>query len=240
VKRLVGTGTLEMTQDFNATTPTWTVLTVPASGWVRVAIPAQTTLVNPTVGFRIATSGDSFAIDAVQCEVGAFATSPIYTVTSVATRALEKVAMGGSDWNGTAGTMVYRGRGAVSTAGMMIGGDGNIGLIQRQTSATQAQSNNDANTSKVLATAGSGSFAGSFGVALTFDATGRRLAFNGGAVASDANLATSRTAAPSIGAAGNTNATTATGGQCDFVSWGPSLVADTALQALAVANAVVS
>lgn len=84
VKRLVGAGTLEMTMD-NGTT--WTVVTV-TSGWTRVEIPTQT-LANPTVGFRIATSGDSFAIDLVQNENGADKTSPIVTAGAAVTRAAE-------------------------------------------------------------------------------------------------------------------------------------------------------
>jgi hypothetical protein len=65
VKRLVGTGTLEMTMD-NGTT--WTVVSsgLSSSVWTRCTIPDQT-LANPTVGFRIATSADSFIIDLVDC-----------------------------------------------------------------------------------------------------------------------------------------------------------------------------
>lgn len=84
VKRLVGSGTLEMTMDNGST---WTAVTV-TSGWTRVEIPTQT-LANPTVGFRIATSGDSFAIDLVQNENGADKTSPIVTAGASVTRAAE-------------------------------------------------------------------------------------------------------------------------------------------------------
>lgn len=82
VKRLTGAGTVEMTTD-NGTT--WTAVTVTAS-WSRVEIPTQT-LANPTVGFRIVTSGDAIAIDYVQNEASAVqATSPIATTTVAATR----------------------------------------------------------------------------------------------------------------------------------------------------------
>lgn len=78
VKRLTGTGAVEMTTDGGTT---WTAVTV-TSAWTRVSIPTQT-LANPSVGFRLATNGDAIAIDFVQNEDGVFATSPIET-TSVA------------------------------------------------------------------------------------------------------------------------------------------------------------
>lgn len=72
VKRLVGTGVVNMTMDNGST---WTAVTV-TSDWTRVSIPTQT-LANPTVGFRLVTSGDSIAIDYVQNENGIFASQPI-------------------------------------------------------------------------------------------------------------------------------------------------------------------
>lgn len=81
VKRLVGTGTLEMTTDGGTT---WTAVTV-TNNWTRVSIPAQT-VTDPVVGFRIGTSGDSFAIDYVQNENGPTVTSRIPTTTAAARR----------------------------------------------------------------------------------------------------------------------------------------------------------
>jgi hypothetical protein len=58
-KRLVGTGTLEMTMDNGAT---WTVITpATGAGFVRAMVGRNAT--TNTVGFRIATNADSFAID---------------------------------------------------------------------------------------------------------------------------------------------------------------------------------
>lgn len=87
IKRLTGTGTVEMTTD-NGTT--WTAVTVTAS-WARVEIPTQT-LANPTVGFRIVTSGDAIAIDYVQNEASAAqASSPIATTTASVTRPADTI-----------------------------------------------------------------------------------------------------------------------------------------------------
>jgi hypothetical protein len=86
VKRLVGTGTINMTMDNGAT---WTAIT-PTSAWTLLSIPTQT-LANPTVGFRIVTNGDKIAIDFVQNENGTFASSPIATTTTSATRAADAI-----------------------------------------------------------------------------------------------------------------------------------------------------
>ncbi len=86
VKRLTGSGTVEMTMDNGAT---WAAISITAD-WSRVSIPAQT-LANPTVGFRLGTSGDAIAVDFVQNEAGTFATSPIPTTTTTATRAADTV-----------------------------------------------------------------------------------------------------------------------------------------------------
>lgn len=89
VKRLVGSGTINMTMD-NGTT--WTAI-APTSSWSRLSIPTQT-LANPTVGFRIVTNGDKIAVDLVQNEnSGVFATSPILTAGSSVARAADVVSL---------------------------------------------------------------------------------------------------------------------------------------------------
>lgn len=82
VKRLTGSGTVEMTMDGGTT---WTPIAV-TGAWTRVSIPTQT-LANPNVGFRLVTSGDAIAVDLVQNENGTFATSAIPTTTDAVTRA---------------------------------------------------------------------------------------------------------------------------------------------------------
>lgn len=84
VKRLVGSGAVQMTTDNGAT---WTTVTVTA-GWTRVNIPTQT-LANPTVGFRLVTIADKIAVDGVQNETGLFQTSTIFTTTGAVTRNAE-------------------------------------------------------------------------------------------------------------------------------------------------------
>jgi hypothetical protein len=84
VKRITGTGVVEMTLDNGST---WTAVTVTAA-WTRVSVPTQT-LANPTVGFRIVTSGDKIAVAKVQNENGTYATSPIDVTTVAVTRDID-------------------------------------------------------------------------------------------------------------------------------------------------------
>lgn len=75
VKRITGSGTVEMTMDNGST---WSSITA-TSEWSRVSIPSQT-LSNPVVGFRISTSGDEIVVYGVQNENGSFVTSLIPTL----------------------------------------------------------------------------------------------------------------------------------------------------------------
>ena len=88
VKRRTGTGTISFTQDGGSS---WTDITssINASTWSRVQITA--TLPNPSVGFKISTSGDAIDVDVVQNEAGTVATSPIVTTTTAVTRNLDSL-----------------------------------------------------------------------------------------------------------------------------------------------------
>jgi len=81
LRRRTGTGTVETTIDGGAT---WVPRTLTAA-WQPFSTTA--TLANPNIGIRIVTNGDAVDVDAVQCETGAFATSPILTYSAAATRA---------------------------------------------------------------------------------------------------------------------------------------------------------
>lgn len=105
VKRLTGSGVVNMTMDGGAT---WTPVSV-TSSWTRVEIPSAT-VTNPSVGFRLVVSGDVIAVDCVQNENGAFATSAMITPSATFARAADVATMSGTNfstwYNQTAGTFV--------------------------------------------------------------------------------------------------------------------------------------
>lgn len=118
VRRVSGTGTVEMTQNGGTN---WTAVTV-TSQWTRVG-PASATITNPSVGFRLATSGDAIEVDFVQLENGTFASSAIGTAGSAATRASDFASIEGSSFAtlfpniGTEGAVVLEIESAVPSGG---------------------------------------------------------------------------------------------------------------------------
>jgi hypothetical protein len=105
VKRLVGTGTVEMTLNGGST---WVAI-VPTASWTRLVIPTAT-LANPSVGFRLGTNGDKIAVDCVQNENGAFPTSAILTTTVAVQRTADLAIISSTNfsgmWNAATGTLV--------------------------------------------------------------------------------------------------------------------------------------
>jgi hypothetical protein len=81
LRRITGTGTVEITQNGGTN---WTAVTL-TGDWQRFSIPFAT-ITNPQIGIRIGTSGDVVAVDAAQCEIGTFPTSPILSEGTALTR----------------------------------------------------------------------------------------------------------------------------------------------------------
>jgi hypothetical protein len=94
VKRITGSGAIEMTQNGGTN---WTAVTV-TGDWTRVQIPTAT-VTNPVVGFRIVASGDAIAVDYSQCEDGSSITSPIATGAATATRSADLASITGSNFS---------------------------------------------------------------------------------------------------------------------------------------------
>jgi hypothetical protein len=94
VKRITGTGVVEMTMDNGST---WTAVTV-TSAWTRVSIPSQT-VTNPVVGFRLVTDTDAIAVYGFQIENGAFPTSYIATTSASVTRNADAASMTGTNFS---------------------------------------------------------------------------------------------------------------------------------------------
>lgn len=139
VRRITGSGTINMTTDGGTT---WTAVTV-TSSWTRVEIPAQT-VTNPQFGFRIVTSGDAIAIDGVQNETGAFGTSVMFTTSAAVTRTADNASVATSvlPYSATANTLFGKAWNRVATGGFNVfasvwsAGNNNIQLLNRSPGTT--------------------------------------------------------------------------------------------------------
>ena len=102
VKRITGTETISFTQDGGSS---WTDITSQINSNTYSRVQVTSTLANPSVGFKISTSGDAIAVDIVQNEAGSVATSPIVTTTAIVTRNADSLTYQISgNWSDTAGT----------------------------------------------------------------------------------------------------------------------------------------
>lgn len=103
VRRKTGAGTIEITDDGGSTfTDITSSLT---SSYVRFQI--TTTQANPSIGFRIVTSGDEIEVDYNQLELLPFASSRIETTTVAVTRAEDVLTIpAAANFDETQGTIV--------------------------------------------------------------------------------------------------------------------------------------
>jgi hypothetical protein len=83
LKRITGTGNVQVSLDGT----TYSTVDLSTTEWRRIVLSG--TVTNPTVGIKLAVSGDAVAMDYGQVEDGAFPTSPILTTTATATRAVD-------------------------------------------------------------------------------------------------------------------------------------------------------
>jgi len=91
IRRVTGTGAIQLTTNGGTN---WTTVTI-TSGYTQVACDAQTVL-NGSVGVRMAVSGDVIEVDFTQGEVGPVATSTIPTTTASATRNADVINLSGA------------------------------------------------------------------------------------------------------------------------------------------------
>ena len=147
VKRITGTGTLELTQDGVTFT---TVATT--SAYTRVSVPSATVL-NPMVGFRLGTSGDVFDVDFIQEEQLSWVSSPILTTAVAVTRASDDLSLPTSLFNVASEHTLYT-QGAIVGA---INGTANNPFMALGSSGTdQSYLNNASSTTTANFTVTSG------------------------------------------------------------------------------------
>jgi len=79
IRRITGTGTVEITQNGGAT---WTPVSL-TSAFARYSI-ASATITNPQIGFRIRSNGDEIAVDFAQLQSASTLGPPVATTTTAA------------------------------------------------------------------------------------------------------------------------------------------------------------
>lgn len=189
VKRLVGSGAVSMTTDGGTT---WTDITsqLGAGAYARATIPEQT-VTNPSVGFKFATSGDKIAVDFFGNENGAFQTSPLVVASASVTRAADV-----AQFTGTALTALQGSAGAVIVQSKGFGLSGSRARIISTTSDSPLNvvligtsvTVDTYNAAIQILNSGSSvdpTLTARYGV--TWSASGRSIAANGGVVGTDAN-----------------------------------------------------
>jgi hypothetical protein len=184
VKRLVGSGVVNMTTDGGAT---WNAITL--TGSYTLVQFSQAAVTNPSVGFQITTLNDKIAVDVVQNEPGTFATSSIITAAASVTRAADVVQFTGpalTALQGSAGSAIVEltSEGIVSATNQRIIAGGQ-NLLYNQGGTNVATTSNGTNT---LATANALTWSNYNRSAVTWSASGRSIVSNGGTVATDAFL----------------------------------------------------
>lgn len=90
IKRITGTGTIEITQDG----VTWTDVTASVNSSSFTLVPTLVaSILNPVFGIRLGTNGDAIDVDFVDLEDGSYKTSPIPVTTAAVTRAADVVSI---------------------------------------------------------------------------------------------------------------------------------------------------
>lgn len=95
IKRIIGTGVIQITQDGGTT---WNTVTI-TSQWLRYSI-ASATVTNPQIGFRIRSSGDEIAVDFAQLQSAATLGPPVATTSLTASSTADVASITGAAFAG--------------------------------------------------------------------------------------------------------------------------------------------
>jgi hypothetical protein len=159
-----------------------------------VTIPVQT-LANPTVGFRIVTSGDAIAVDFVQNETGTGASSEIATTTAAVTRAADEATLIVSMTSGGL-TLASEARGVVGftgVAGVATLDDGSLNnrLVNYTQNSTSLRAYAQAGVSTLDLGAGTATDGATFKQATSFNGVDRIASSGNGSAVATGTLAIS-------------------------------------------------
>ena len=192
VKRVTGTGTIEMTTDGGTT---WVNVTSQISAtYAQITIPVQT-VTNPVTGFRITTSTDAIAVDYVM-NTGVAAAPAIATTTAAVTVNADVYTLSGSGIiNATEGTLYLEALiGAVANArGLSIDDGTSNELVEIQngtivvTGDTVSANIVDGGVNQAGLASGATGFAGGAAgkIAVRYKANDFALSFDGAAAITD-------------------------------------------------------
>jgi len=129
IRRITGTGTVEITQDGGAT---WTAVSLTGT-FARYSI-ASATVTNPQIGFRIRSNGDEIAVDFAQLQSASALGPPVATTTTTASSTADAWSITGADfsriWNQSAVTFY-----AEATRGTVPGTEFPVLIDARTTNA---------------------------------------------------------------------------------------------------------
>lgn len=159
VKRLIGTGEIDITQDNGAT---WTPITV-TGAYTFLTLPSAT-LTNPIIGFRIVTNGDQIAVDFVSHRKTAFIFDPIATTTVSVVQNADNLFAPTTGWVSTSGgTFAGTGAGLLGLANQVVMAFNNAGAFGAGNGALFRTNNAGNNTSYSFGGNGSTATIGSGG-----------------------------------------------------------------------------
>jgi hypothetical protein len=141
IKRITGTGVIQITQDGGAT---WNTVTI-TNQWLRYSIAAAT-VTNPQIGFRIRSSGDEIAVDFAQLQSSSILGPPVVTTSLSASSTADVASITGAAftgiWNQAAWTVYSDSMIAVSqikTQGVWEAAGGTYASSLRQPQGTANQ-----------------------------------------------------------------------------------------------------
>lgn len=188
VKRLIGTGVINMTQDNGGTltpiavTATWTFFSIP-----------QATTTNPILGFQIVTNGDKIAVDFVSHRAGAgigFISDVIATTTVTVATAIDSYSFPFAGGSAFTAMMKVNGLGITNGVnGALLDSGQNVADIILYSPAANTQVLRTLNQTTILSGALlAGDVSGTNKVALSGSGSGRAISTNGTAAVTDANI----------------------------------------------------
>lgn len=202
---LSGVSSIGMALEANGTAPERTQSDFTPDGTLRrvshthTLATAGATSIRPRLRFNGAGTFDfTIRLGGIQIEQASFASSFIETNGAAVTRAIETFRLAPlveAILQRSEGGVVVRAHGIRTVGGRMVGGASSVSLVHHSANAINGDRLRNYNlTSGFDVALGSGSVLAAFGAASAFDASGRALCGNGGAVASDANAIGDRSA----------------------------------------------